>query len=86
MKIKALKITLAVFAVLAVLILIFLTYYLIVTSGVHLDKRKLVSLNSSIEIYDNSGNLLDEQSDGKSVIGAAEIPEYTLNAFVAIED
>ena len=86
MKKKALKITLAVFAVLAVLILIFLTYYLIVTSGVHLDKRKLVSLNSSIEIYDNSGNLLDEQSDGKNVIGAAEIPEYTLNAFVAIED
>ena len=86
MKKKALKITLTVLAVLAVLILIFFTYYLIVTSGVNLDKRKLVSLDSSIEIYDKDGNLLDEQSDGKSVVGAAEIPEYTLNAFVAIED
>ena len=58
MKKKALKITLTVLAVLAVLILIFFTYYLIVTSGVNLDKRKLVSLDSSIEIYDKDGNLL----------------------------
>lgn len=86
MKKKALKITLAAFAVLAVLILIFFTYYLIVTSGVNLDKRKLVSLDSSIEIYDSDGNLLGERADGKSVTDAAEIPEYALNAFVAIED
>ena len=86
MKKKALKITIAALAVPTVLVLIFLTYYLIVTAGVNLDKSKLVNLNSSIEIYDNDDNLLDEQSSGKSVIGAAEIPEYTLNAFVAIED
>lgn len=86
MKKKALKITLIVLGTILIAVLAFLTYYLIITSGVNLDKNKLVNMNSSVEIYDNDGNLLEELSDGKSVTDAGDIPDYTLNAFVAIED
>ena len=86
MKKKALKITLITLAVIFTAILVFFAYYFMVTAGVNLDKHKLVNLNSSIEIYDNSGYLLEEKSDGKSVTDAADIKSHTLNAFVAIED
>lgn len=86
MKKKALKITLIVLGTVLIAALAFFTYYLIITSGVNLDKNKLVNLSSSVEIYDNDGNLLEEWSGGKSVTDAGDIPDYTLNAFVAIED
>lgn len=86
MKKRAVKVTLIILAIIIAAALAFAAYYLVITAGVNLDKSKLVNLNTSVEIYDNNGELLEELSDGKSVTDAGEIPSYTLNAFVSIED
>lgn len=86
MKKRAVKITLILSAIVLISALALFAYYLIITAGVNLDKNKLVDLNSSVEIYDVKGEMLEELSDGKTVTDAGEIPSYTLNAFVAIED
>ena len=86
MKRKALKISLLILGILLVFALAFYLYYLIITAGVNLDKTKLVDMDSSVEIYDDKGNALEEWSGGKCVTDTVDIPDYTLNAFVAIED
>lgn len=86
MKKNAIKITLGLVGVLLICALIFTAYYLIVTAGVRLDKSKLVNLDSSVEIYDGNDVYVRELSDGKSVTDAEDMPDYVLNAFVAIED
>ena len=86
MKKIALKIALTIAAILLFTLIIAFGYYFIVTAGVNLDKSRLVDLDASVEIYDKNGELFEELSDGRSVTDAGEIPPYTLNAFVAIED
>lgn len=86
MKNKAVKILLIIFGVILISALSFYIYCTILTLNINLDKNKLVDMNSSVEIYDGKGNILDEWSDGKSITDLGDIPDYTLNAFVAIED
>ena len=86
MKNKAVKIVLAIVGILLGLILISFTYYFISTANVNLDKSKLINMNSQVEIYDDGGSILEEFSGDRVITDAADIPEYALNAFVAIED
>ena len=86
MKNKAVKIVLAILGIFLCLTLIFFTYYFIATANVNLDKSKLINMNSQVEIYDDGGNILEGYSGDRVITDAADIPEYTLNAFVAIED
>lgn len=83
---KSIKITLIVLGVILFIALAFSVYYSVITYGVNLDKNKLVDMNSSIEFLDCEGNVIEEWSDDKFVTDAGDIPDYTLNAFVAIED
>ena len=83
---KAVKTTLIILGALLFIALAFTVYYNVITYGVALDKNKLVDMNSSIEFLDIDGNVIEEWSDDKSVTDAGDIPDYTLNAFVAIED
>lgn len=83
---KAVKITLIVLGALLLLALAFSVYYNVITYGINLDKDKLVDMNSSVEFLDYNGNTIEEWSDDKSITDAGDIPEHTLNAFVAIED
>ena len=80
------KILLGLVGLFFIAVLIFTAYYTIVTSGVNLDKSKLVNLNSSVEIFDKYGDLLEEFSGNQPVTDIGEIPKHTLNAFIAIED
>ena len=64
----------------------FTVYYIAVTADAMLIDDKLVNLNASVEIYDKNGDLIDEISGGRSVTVIDDIPAYTVNAFVAIED
>ena len=83
---KSIKITLIVLGVILFIALAISVYYSVITYGVNLDKNKLVDMNSSIEFLDCEGNVIEEWSDDKFVTDAGDIPDYTLNAFVAIED
>lgn len=66
--------------------LAFSVYYSVITYGVSLDKNKLIDMNSSVEFLDADGNTIEEWSDDKNITDAGDIPDYTLKAFVAIED
>ena len=83
---KGVKISLFILGSILFIVIAFIVYYNVVTYGVELDKHKLINLNSSIEFLDSCDNTIEAWSDDKNVINADDIPEYTLNAFVAIED
>ncbi|MBQ6922006.1 MAG: transglycosylase domain-containing protein [Clostridia bacterium] len=84
---KRLKTFALIFLILILLsVAVFFFYYVAVTGNAVLDENKLVSLDSSIEIYDRNGELIEEFSGDKTVTDISDLNEYTLNAFVAIED
>ena len=86
MKNKAVKIILLTVGILLGITLVSFAYYFIATANVNLDKSKLINMDSQTEIYDDGGNLLEEYSGDRVITDAVDIPDYTLNAFVAIED
>lgn len=79
---RAMKILLIFIAILFILLLAFLVYYLGVTKGERLDKSKLELNTSCVYIYDSSGEAVE--TAGKKP--AVNIPERLANAFVAVED
>ena len=83
---KAVKISLILLGIILLFMLSATIYYHIVTYDVNLDKNKLVDMNSSVEFLDANGNTIEEWSYNKTVTSVGGIPDYTLNAFVAIED
>lgn len=64
----------------------FSAYYLIVTKDYTLDENKLINVESSAEIYDAQGNFMTESVNGSSITDYKDIPQNTVNAFIAIED
>nr|MBO4517750.1 transglycosylase domain-containing protein [Clostridia bacterium] len=86
MKNKAVRIILIILGIFLLLTITAFSYYFIATANINLDKSKLINMNSQVEIYDDGGNLLEEYSGDRVITDASLIPEYTLNAFVAIED
>ena len=84
---KTLKKTLIILLIILVVPIVFaFSFYFIVTADATLDESKLVNLNSSVEIFDKYGDLLEEFSGNQPVTDIGEIPKHTLNAFIAIED
>lgn len=79
---RAMKILLIFIAILFILLLAFLVYYLGVTKGERLDKSKLELNTSCVYIYDGAGEAVE--TAGKKP--AVNIPEKLANAFVAVED
>lgn len=83
---KGLKITIAIFAAILALILAAFAYYFIVTSKYSLDEKKLVNLDRSTVFLDGEENVVQEEFNGISVTDLSDMPEFTANAFIAIED
>ncbi len=52
----------------------------------NLNESLLNSYNTTIEIYDKDGNLLENNTFIKSFVKVETLPDYVGNAFVAIED
>ncbi len=83
------KIITALFLVLGIIFILFLSLILIVNvylSDVKLNKNKLVDLKRTISFYDADGNLFAEKSNGVCVTDITGINNCTKKAFVAIED
>ncbi|MBR5388242.1 MAG: transglycosylase domain-containing protein, partial [Clostridia bacterium] len=80
------KTLLVISGALLILSLTFFVYYLMVTKDYHLDESKLVNLESSAEIYDAQGNFMTESAGGLNITDLKDVPQHTVNAFIAIED
>ena len=83
---KTLKILLLIFVIFFVVTFISLYYFYSITTNVKLDKNKLISFNQTIVYYDKNNTLIKEEINGKSITDIINIPEYTKNAFISIED
>ncbi len=84
MKKILLKTLLVIIGLILIFTLTFTAYYLVTTKDYELDESKLVNFNS--EIYDNNGNFIEESVGNLSVTDFNELKEYTVKAFIAIED
>ena len=83
---KSIKIFLLVLGIIIALMLAFFTFILIITSGVKLEKDKLINMERIVTYYDINGNKFAEEVGGISVTESKKIPTHVKNAFVAIED
>lgn len=83
---KSIKILLLIISILLILFMSFLTYCLIVTKDVKLNKIKLVDMGNKITLYDNFNKQIEDNVDGKKVTNLSNIPKHVLDAFVSIED
>lgn len=61
-------------------------YYHVVTMNAKLDESKLISVSDSTEFYDLNGKNMGSYVKNGKKTSIETIPEYTLNAFIAIED
>ncbi len=81
-----LKVLLFVLGFILIIIISLITFYLIMTSNIYLDKDKLVNMERIITYYDKNGNKFSEESGGIAVTNIEKIPSHVKNAFIAIED
>ncbi len=83
---KTFKIILLSFLCVAIAFICFLLYAMQVTDSYSIKEEKLIHLEYTVNIYDANGNIVDEQSQGRSVVSYTEIPKHVINAFISIED
>ncbi len=83
---SALKISIMIIASILIILFCMFFYYQISTFNIKLDTNKLISFDRSIVYYDINNNVVLEESNGKAIVNISEIPEYTKNAFISIED
>ncbi len=83
---KVLKVILLILGVFLLLILSTIIYLFSITSHVKLDVSKLVDMDRTITYYDSNGYAFTEEFNQHSVTNLHDIPTYTKNAFIAIED
>ena len=83
---KALKISLIFILLALIFVLGILVYYFSTTIKFNLDKNKLVNINFVTEFYDVNGDKISTFSDKSPVVKLSELNDYTLNAFVSVED
>ena len=81
-----LKILLIIFASILIALLGFTIYFNILTKDVYLNDDKLINIDRTVQFIDINGEVFCEESNGVSVVELEKIPEYTINAFIAIED
>ena len=75
----SIRILLAVFGAILVLLLAMTVFYITVTAGVKLDPQKLAETRSCTRIFDAAGDELEPQA-GESV-ALSDLPDYLPNAF-----
>lgn len=56
------------------------------TTNVKFDSEMLMAQNSTIDIYDNSGNKINAQTGKKARVKFEELPSFVVDAFTSIED
>lgn len=71
--------------VIAILFSISAIFIIIYYSPVKVDVNKMINDHSNLSIIDNNGNVIN-QSEKENEIAISELNEYTVNAFIAIED
>lgn len=81
---RALKISLVLLGILAVLILAAILYCVGVTAGVNLDPKKLQLDTAYISLLDGEGKKIDIPASAS--VPLSEMPDCLPNAFVAVED
>ncbi len=81
---RAIKITLAVFGGVLILLLAATVYAVAVTAGEKLDLQKLSLNENCILVFDRNGKEIETGRTGK--VSLAELPESLPDAFVAVED
>lgn len=82
----ALKIFFGAILLLIVLFVGFFTYAFIVTFDAKVDFNKLKSVEKSVCYYAANGEKIEENDGNNQVVSLEEIPKYTVDAFIAIED
>lgn len=83
---KALKISLIFILLALIFVLGILVYYFSTTIKYNLNTNKLVNTNFVTEFYDVNGDKISTFSDKNPVVKLSELNDYTLNAFVSVED
>ena len=88
---KFFKITLIVGLVLILVASIFMFFFIgnIMNESrtISLDKEKLLASTRQLKVYDEKGMLISNTStSGQQLVGLDELNEYTVNAFISIED
>ena len=63
-----------------------LAYVNFSTTNVKFDSEMLLAQNSTIDIFDSSGNKLNAETGKKARVKLEELPSYVPNAFISIED
>ncbi len=88
---KVIKITviigLVLFIVFSIFAVLFIGNIMKESKNVSLDKEKLLASTSQLKIYDDGLNLISNSStSGQKLVKLDELNDYTINAFIAIED
>lgn len=82
------KILISVAVMIQIVILSFASVFFIITKDAKLDESKLLAVENSVEIYDGKDNLVSEASyiGNRKAIRSEDLNDYTINAFISIED
>ncbi len=83
---KVFKVFLLTIGVFILLLISGYFFYYSLTYNAKIDENKLISLARSIVYYYESGEKMEETSNNTKVISIDELNNYTINAFVAVED
>lgn len=83
---KVYKVFLLIFSVIILLLIGGCFLYYALTFNVKIDENKLINLDRSVAYYYDDGEKITEISNNTKVISYDELNDYTLNAFVAVED
>ena len=83
-----LKIIAFTFSIFLIILLAFLSYFLITTKNYNLDKSRLEKKLIKIDYYDKNGSIFASEFYGKNndYIEISKLSNNTKNAFISIED
>ena len=83
---KAFKLLLALFFIILIVISALTISFYFITKDYKLNDKKLIDVNSAIEIYDKNDNLIETVSFNTPVTGLNKLNKHTIDAFVCTED
>lgn len=83
---KFLKPLLFITAIIACVISALLFYCFLITSNVKFDESKLINASLSVTFYDKNDDEIGSYSEKVKTVSLDELPSYTVDAFVSIED
>lgn len=83
---KKKKIILIILLSILCMLLSFISYVVFTISQVHLDTDLLDAISTPIQIYDTENSKLNEDISGSAKVSIEDLNQYTLDAFIDIED